>query len=59
MANMPHSRFRNTLEDLRDCYDHLFDEGLSEEEERARRKLKTLCITIADELEDGGHEVSP
>ena len=48
MSNMPYCRFRNTLEDLRDCNDYLdTDEELSVEEERARRRLVKLCTQIA------------
>lgn len=51
MANMGYVRFQNTLSDLRDCNDHLFDEDLSEDEERARRQLINLCLDIASEFE--------
>jgi len=49
MTNMGYCRFHNTLIDLRDCYDHLFDDDLSEEESRDRQRLIDLCETIADE----------
>ena len=45
MSNMSYCRFQNTLEDVRDCYDHMDDE-LSEEEQLARDKLITLCRMI-------------
>lgn len=51
MANMGYMRFQNTLNDLRDCNDHLFDEDLSEDEERARKQLINLCLDIASEFE--------
>lgn len=51
MANMGYARFQNTLGDLRDCYDNLFDD-LSTEEERARRHLVDLCKRIVDEAGD-------
>lgn len=50
MANMSYSRFRNTLEDLRDCYNHL-DENLGEQEERARDALIELCRKIVEEFD--------
>jgi len=52
MGNMGYVRFTNTLQDLRDCFEHLYDDDLSPEEERARQRLIKLCRTIADEAED-------
>lgn len=52
MSNMSYCRFQNTLGDLRDCYDNLFDSDLSEEEARARRELINLCRDIAQEAEE-------
>ena len=46
MANMSYCRFRNTLSDLRDCWEHIFDDDLSEEEGRARQRLIDLCRDI-------------
>jgi hypothetical protein len=46
MANMGYCRFENTLEDLRDCYEHVGDEGLSESEHKCRDKLMKLCRDI-------------
>jgi hypothetical protein len=51
MANMGYVRFQNTLNDLRDCNQHLFDEDLSPEEQRARRRLIELCREIAAEFD--------
>ena len=51
MANMSYCRFRNTLKDLKDCYQALFDgEELDEEEEKAKVLLVKLCKTIAEEV---------
>ena len=36
MSNMGYVRFQNTLEDLDDCNEHLWDNNLSDEEERVR-----------------------
>lgn len=47
MSNMSYCRFRNTLEDLRDCYNHIDEGDLSEEEQRARDRLIKLCAKIA------------
>lgn len=52
MANMSYARFRNTLEALWDCDEHLTDEDLSSEEEKARALLLTLCRTMADDWEE-------
>lgn len=61
MANMSYCRFENTLEDLRDCYDHMDDDAsdMNEYEIPAREKLIELCVTIArdygDLEEDNGY----
>jgi len=49
MANMSYCKFQNTLNDLRDCYDAINDNNLSEEEERARDGLVKLCAKIVNE----------
>ena len=51
MANMGYCRFRNTLDDLRDCYDNLDDNDLSEEEAKARRRLVKVCQSVVDDAE--------
>lgn len=56
MSNMGYCRFSNTLADLRNCQDHLYDDDLSDEEERARRRLIDLCKEIAAEMGDGDDE---
>jgi hypothetical protein len=48
MGNMGYCRFQNTLNDLRDCNNHIEDTGLSEEEEKARTRLIALCREIAE-----------
>ena len=56
MANMSYCRFQNTVIDLQDCYDvfqGLFydeDEGLSPNEERAKKRLISLCKGITVEF---------
>lgn len=47
MANMSYCRFQNTLADLRDCQEHLFEE-LSSAEEEARAELVRVCQEIAE-----------
>ena len=56
MSNMSYCRFTNTLADLRDCWEHMDEDGLSEAEQKARRKLIRLCDTIAEDYAD---EVMP
>jgi hypothetical protein len=50
MPNMSYCRFRNTLDDLNDCYDcsEMNDpESLTDGEKRARLKIIELCRLIA------------
>lgn len=56
MSNMSYCRFRNTLSDLRDCYEELGEMNepeteLSEEELRAFKSLVKLCRNIADDYD--------
>ncbi len=55
MNNTGQCRFQNTLKDLMDCHDWLYDDDLSEEEERARKMLIKICCDIADEVEEDDH----
>jgi hypothetical protein len=50
MPNMSYCRFQNTLNDLRDCAEHLLD-PLSAEEHRARHDL---IMTMTDMLDNLG-----
>lgn len=50
MSNMSYCRFRNTLEDLRDCYDNMDDAHT--DDRRARVALLKLCKQIADDYGD-------
>lgn len=45
---MSYCRFQNTLEDLRDCEEHMGDRELSEEEACARKRMIEMCKDIAD-----------
>lgn len=47
MGNMSYCRFQNTLNDLSDCQDAIYD-SLSKEEAKARRRLIQLCREIAE-----------
>lgn len=47
--NMAYCRFQNTLQDLRDCQEHMDDDDLSEEERDAREELIDVCWRIAQE----------
>jgi hypothetical protein len=52
---MSYCRFRNTLEDLRDCEENLNDldsPDISPEEKRAGEKLIALCKKIAEDYSD-------
>ncbi len=49
MSNASYCRFRNTLGDLRDCYEEIF-EDLEDEEEQARSRLVRLCRKIVDDV---------
>ena len=52
MANMGYVRFENTYRDLQDCNVHLWDDDLSESEEKYRQWLIELCVTIAQDFGD-------
>ena len=52
MANMSYCRFQNTVTDLRDCHEHIDDDDLSKEENRARTHLVTVCRQIAALFDD-------
>ena len=52
MANMSYCRFENTLRDLRDCYDNMDDNDLSESEFFMRKRMIELCMDIANEYKD-------
>lgn len=52
MANMSYCRWENTLKDLEDAYEHLYDEPESSSEKSARKALIELCVQIAKEAAD-------
>lgn len=49
MSNMSYCRFQNTLRDLKDCYEHFTDSGLSKDEAQARQDMAELCAQILSE----------
>ena len=50
MSNMSYCRFRNTLDDLRDCNGYLEYNDLSKEEHEARAKLIVLAMNIVEDM---------
>lgn len=51
MSNLSYCRFENTLRDLKDCYEHLFDELETQSEIAARDELIEICGLILNEWE--------
>jgi hypothetical protein len=51
MSNMSYCRFKNTIEDLRDCFDNM-DEQVSLWEHKKREQLIKLCHQIAESYID-------
>lgn len=51
MANMGYCRFRNTLNDLRDCEANFYNINSMEELAAAKRLLK-LCQQIVDSVDE-------
>ncbi len=49
MSNMSYCRFRNTLADLRDCYESWGEPLETDEEVAARHRLVKLCQKIAED----------
>lgn len=47
MANMSYCRWQNTLTDLRDCAENVWETVGSEEESKAKRKILELCRELA------------
>lgn len=57
MSNMSYCRFRNALEDLKDCFNHWDDVSEDNEEElEARQKMLNLCQLIVDIHNNEGGE---
>lgn len=53
MGNMSYCRFRNTLQELEDCWNNWdTNEDISTEELRAREKLLKVCEKIVDSYKE-------
>lgn len=52
MGNMGYCRFHNTVENLEDCQEHMDDPDLSEEEQKARKRLIRICCDIAMDFDN-------
>ena len=52
MSNMSYCRFQNTFIELEDCYEHIEDNDLSQDEKEAKEKLINLCCDIAKGAKD-------
>lgn len=48
MSNMSYCRFRNTLEDFRDCIENIEDNELSEEEAQARYQMIRSIVALVE-----------
>lgn len=51
MPNMSYCRFENTMDDLRDCLNHIHRKAENDFDERARQAMIELFREIADEYE--------
>ena len=49
MSNLSYCRFRNTVSDLIDCEENLFDELDDNSEIRARERIIKVCHSIAQQ----------
>ena len=52
MPNMSYCRFRNTLDAMRDCFEHMETPISDRAEAKARLSLVELCKTITEEYSD-------
>ena len=57
MSNMSYCRFENTLEDLRDCFEH-WDDAESYTEQKARQRMLEICQQIVEYCEDNDDAVA-
>lgn len=53
---MAHVRFTNTLEALRECYEHWDDEDVGKEEQKARVRLYYFCQKVVDVFDPEDYE---
>lgn len=54
MSNMSYCRFQNTVPDLADCLENLYDELPSDEAHARKRLIKMAYEMVEDFLTDGG-----
>ena len=55
--NMSYCRFENTVRDMWDCQDHVWDSELSETEKHFRQAFIEICREVASEFpEDLNYE---
>jgi len=52
MGNMSYCRFQNTVTDLADCQENIWNDDISEDEKRARKRLIQICKEITGDFED-------
>lgn len=52
MTNMSYCRVENTLADLKDCYNNVEPDDLSENEEKAWKELIVLCQDMVDDYKE-------
>lgn len=57
MSNMSYCRFRNTLQDFRDCSNNIFDKELNNDEACARFYLISAAKEMVDKLEEFGYSL--
>lgn len=53
---MSYCRFRNTLYDLKDCWENWDDPDLSEDEAGARKELLSLCQQVVEVCEEEDYD---
>lgn len=51
MPNMSYCRFENTMDDLRDCLNHIHRKAENEYDERARQSMIELFREIGEDYE--------
>ena len=56
MPNMSYCRFRNTLPDLRDCLNNMWNVS-SETEAKCRKSLVAVAIAIVEESENNKEDI--
>lgn len=49
MSNLSYCQYENTYSDLRDCYEDMDRDDLSESEAKYRKYIIALCKKIAEE----------